>query len=176
MAISMPTFVLIFLLQWIPDSPRWLLKRGKIAEVKAILIKSAKINNRSHLIPRDLDEQLKLQAASVAEEPAPLGFWKMWRGPGVVKNLICVHLVWSIYIVIYYGMLLNIRTFGRDYLEVNTVIAGISEIIGTFIGLGLILNTTRKWLWSGLFNILAAFIAYTIWYIPPSSKLTIFLF
>lgn len=38
--------------------------------------------------------------------------------------MICVHLAWSIYIVVYYGMLLNIRSFSREHLEVNTVVAG----------------------------------------------------
>ena len=30
----------------------------------------------------------------------------------------------SVYIVIYYGFLLNIRNFGRQYLEENTIVAG----------------------------------------------------
>lgn len=46
--------------------------------------------------------------------------------------MVCVHLAWSIYIVTYYGMLLNIRTFSRDHLEINTVVAG--ELIAYILG------------------------------------------
>lgn len=67
-------------------------------------------------------------------------------------------------------MLLNIRSFSRDHLEVNTVVAGVCEIVGTFIGLALILTTTRKWLWTGIFNILAGCLAYTGWLVPGDSK------
>lgn len=48
--------------------------------------------------------------------------------------------------------------------------AGCCEIIGVFCGLLLILFTTRKWLWTGLFNITAGFIAYLAWMIPPEGK------
>lgn len=77
--ISMPTIALVLLhrylnslykiskylfpinvLRLIPDSPRWLISKGKLVKAKEILIKSARINGRS--IPDDLDHQLKLQA------------------------------------------------------------------------------------------------------------------
>lgn len=64
MAISIPTFLLIFLHRWIPDSPRWLLKRGHIKEVKDILIESAEMNGKAHVIPCDLENQLQKQAAA----------------------------------------------------------------------------------------------------------------
>lgn len=53
-------------------------------------------------------------------------------------------------------------------------ISGSCEIIGTFCGLFLILYTERKWMWTGIFNILAGFIAYTAWLIPLDSKLLCF--
>lgn len=48
-------------------------------------------------------------------------------------------------------------------------ISGSCEIIGTFCGLFLILYTERKWMWTGIFNIIAGFIAYTAWLIPLDS-------
>lgn len=65
MAISMPTFVLIFLHRWIPDSPRWLIRHGKITEAREVLIQSAKVNEREHCVPNDLEHQLKVQSAQV---------------------------------------------------------------------------------------------------------------
>lgn len=64
MAISCPTVILIFLQRWVPDSPRWFIKRGMVDEAKEILIESARINGRTHAIPADLDYQLQIQAAA----------------------------------------------------------------------------------------------------------------
>ncbi|XP_005188240.1 organic cation transporter-like protein isoform X2 [Musca domestica] len=166
MAISWPTVILIYLWRWIPDSPRWMVARGRVMEAKQILIECAEYNGTRHSLPHDIDQQLELQAQTAMDAPPPAGWWSLWKGEKAVRHMVCVHLCWSIYIVVYYGMLLNIRSFSREHLQVNTVIAGISEIIGTFIGLFLILKTTRKWIWTGLFNILAGCIAYTAWLVP----------
>lgn len=39
---------------------------------------------------------------------------------------------------------------------------------GAFIGLYLILYTRRKWLWSGIFSIVAGLFAYLTWCIPEN--------
>lgn len=169
-AISFPTIILIILHRWIPDSPKWLLKRGRIEEAKEILLYGAKMNgNNVKFDMNELDKQLEVQAAQLMNEPKEPSIFEVWQGP-IKKDLICCHLCWSIYIIIYYGFLLNIRPFGREYLEINTVIAGICEIIGTFIGWYLIMNTTRKWFWAGVFNIITSFIALSALLIPPSGE------
>lgn len=138
--------------------------------MKHILVEAAKVNGTMHTLPRDLEFQLEDQANDGLDSaPPPPNWWSIFKGaPKAARHMICVHLVWSIYIITYYGMLLNIRGFGRDYLQVNTIIAGLSEITGTFIGLYLILNSSRKWLLTGILNVLAGLFAYTIWLIPPS--------
>lgn len=47
---------------------------------------------------------------------------------------------------------------------------GSCEILGVFCGLALILYTKRKWMWTGLFNIIAGMIAYSAWLIPQDRK------
>lgn len=119
-----------FYQRWIPNSPRWLIEHGRIEEAKEILIESAKYNERMDLLPRNLDELLEQKSAEVRSAPSPAGWWTLWKGENAVRHMVCVHLAWSIYIVTYYGMLLNIRTFSRDHLEINTVVAG--EFINAF--------------------------------------------
>lgn len=124
MAISYPTIILIFLYPLIPNSPRWLIKKGRIREAKEILLEAARVNGKTDFTEADLEKQLQIQAAAELEASPEPSYWEMWRGPGVAKNLICVHFSWSVYIVIYYGFLLNIRNFGKEYLEENTIICG----------------------------------------------------
>lgn len=109
---------------WIADSPRWLLLHGRVEEAQKILVQSAKCNDRMHLVPNNLEQLLQQQAHQIQNEPPPAGWWSLWKGEKAVRHMVCVHLCWSIYIVVYYGMLLNIRAFSRDHLEINTVIAG----------------------------------------------------
>lgn len=169
-AISVPTFSLIILFYWIPDSPRWLLKHGKVDEAKKVLLDAAKVNKKTDFVEEDLEKQLLVMADMMRNdppEPSLLDIWKCGE-PGVMKKLFAAHIGWSIFLMLYFGLLLHVRAMGRNYLEVNTVIAGISEILGTFIGLYLILNTTRKWLWSSLLNIFTSIIAFSAIFVPDT--------
>lgn len=125
MAISYPTILLIFLYPLIPNSPRWLIKKGRIQEAKIVLLEAARINGKTDFSEADLEKQLNVQAAAMLEAPPEPSYWEMWRGQ--FRNLAACHLAWSIYIVIYYCFLLNIRNFPREYLEENTIICGESK-------------------------------------------------
>lgn len=131
----------------------------------------ARLNQRSHTIPQDFDYQIEVQGKVLREQaqvPTP-NWWLLFKGPKAVRHTVCVHWCWAIYLFCYYGTLLNIRTFGRDHLHINTAVAGLSEIIGVFMGLFLILYTERKWLWAGVANIVASFVTCLIWVMPPGN-------
>lgn len=168
-SISLPTLTLIILHYWIPDSPRWLLKNGKVKEAKTILLEAAKVNGKKDFSKEDLDKQLnELADVMSADSPEPT-LLSIWRTPFVIQvKLFIAHIGWSVYLMLYFGYLLNVRAMGRKYLEVNTVIAGISEIVGTFIALYLILNTSNKWLWTSLLNIITSFIALSANFLPDT--------
>lgn len=44
-------------------------------------------------------------------------------------------------------------------------------MFGVFIGMYLILYTRRRWLWTGLFSIVAGGLAYLTWFIPDNCKI-----
>ncbi|XP_062545391.1 organic cation transporter protein-like [Armigeres subalbatus] len=166
LAISAPTFLLIILHKWIPDSPRWLLKHGRIREAKVYVLESARCNGTEGSIPSDLDQRLKQFSEEAIEQPDPDPWWRIWKEKGSSKNLICAHSAWAIFYTVYYAALVNITAFGREHIEINTVIAGLSEMIGAFTGLFFIMFTKRKWLWTGLFNVFAGLAAFSAWWIP----------
>lgn len=166
-AISLPTVGLIILHYWIPDSPRWLLKAGKVKEAVQILKHAAEINGKKDFLEDDLYKQLSELADHMHNDTPEPTLLSIWNVPFVIKlRLFIGHVGWSVYLILYYASLLNVRALGRKYLETNTVMAGISEIIGTFIALYLILNTTRKWLYTSQFNIATSIIAYAANYVP----------
>lgn len=168
-AISFPTITLIILYYWIPDSPRWLLKHGRVNEAKQVLLKAAKVNGKKDFLEEDLNKQLKALSESMIKAPAEQSMFSIWnKEDGVRMKLFAAHIGWSIYLMLHFGLLLHVRAMGRNYLEVNTVIAGISEIVGTFIGLYLILKTTRKWLLTSALNIITSLIALSAVLVPDS--------
>ncbi|KAL7045751.1 hypothetical protein ACKWTF_002324 [Chironomus riparius] len=92
MAISFPTVILICLYPWIPNSPRWLLKHGRIEETKQILLEAARVNGKTDFSINNLEKQLQIQAAESCKPIQEPSYWEMWRGQ--IRNLIAVHLAW----------------------------------------------------------------------------------
>lgn len=166
-SITLPTLSLMLTYLWIPDSPRWLLKHEKVDQAVKILLEAAKINRKTDFNREDLVNDLLEISSQMKKEPPEPSMWSIWKGDHKLA-LFAAHLGWSTYLSLYFASLLHVRAMGRTYLEINTVIAGISEIIGTFIGLYLILNTTKKWMWTSLLNIFASFIEYSALLIPSS--------
>ncbi|CAD7093442.1 unnamed protein product [Hermetia illucens] len=165
LAITFPTVILILLYPWIPDAPRWLLKRDRVEEVERILIESAGINDRMWMVPQNLHEELETLANSLKSEPPPANWWSLWTGPRAKTHLIAAHIAWTVYVTNFNGMLLNIRSFGREYLNINTIFTGISEILGCFLALFFALHTRNKWMSAGIYNIVAGLIGCLGWFI-----------
>lgn len=180
-AISLPTIGLIFLYLWIPDSPRWLLKHGKVEEAKKILLCAAKVNGKKDFVEEELEIKLTELSNKMKAAPPEPTLLSIWKGPeGIKRKLFAAHIGWSVFLMLHFSLLLHVRAMGRRYLEVNTVFAGVSEIIGTFVGLYLILNTTKKWLWTSLLNIFTSMVALSAIFIPdsvsPSQRMAIYMF
>lgn len=123
LAISLPTIIYIGLWFFITDSPRWLLSHGHIDKARDVLLYAAKMNKNKD-IPEDLEQRLKSQAEQSLKAAAPATWWSLWKGPKAKTTMIATHLAWAIYVTNYNGMLVNVKAFGRDYIDVNTIIFG----------------------------------------------------
>eukprot|EP00099_Drosophila_melanogaster_P023164 NP_650849.1 uncharacterized protein Dmel_CG4462 [Drosophila melanogaster] len=166
--ITFPTIMLILLLYWTPDSPRWLLRhaadRFSIDNVEQILREGAAINDRSFKIPPDFRQQLEQLSERLKAQPPPAPWTELWKGKRAKTHMVAAHLALAFFVINFMGMLLNIRSFGRDYLVPNTIAMGFSEIIGCFLALHFTLKHNKwKWQCAGVFNILAGILGCMGW-------------
>lgn len=102
--------------------------------------------------------------------PPQANWCSIWDGNPRKRYLFAVHYAWSVYILLFNCMVLNIRAYGRDHLPINTVAIAFSEIFGVLVGMYLVLYTRRRWLWSGLLSIASGCLAYFTWFIPETCK------
>lgn len=135
--ITFPTIMLILLLYWTPDSPRWLLRhaadRFSIDNVEQILREGAAINDRSFKIPPDFRQQLEQLSERLKAQPPPAPWTELWKGKRAKTHMVAAHLALAFFVINFMGMLLNIRSFGRDYLVPNSIAMGELGVLGIFI-------------------------------------------
>lgn len=177
LAISLPTVLYIFAWFAIPDSPKWLIEHSKIDAAKNCILHAMRVNKRSDWLPSNFDSFLQLKARAMAKASKPDSWLSLWSSKNQIVLMIALHTAWAVDITNYNGMLLNIRAFGREYLVINTIISGFCEIIGVFCAWFIVLNVNkRKFLCSGLFNIIAGIASFLGFAFPNSCKCVIGLF
>lgn len=132
LGITFPTILMTLLLIWTPDSPRWLLKNvsndNVVNVVEHSVREAAYINDRLYKIPVNFNQQLQELRQKLRSSEPPARFTELWRGPRAATNMIAAHISLSCFIINFMGMLLNIRSFGRDYIIPNTVAMGMQVI------------------------------------------------
>lgn len=171
LAISLPTVAYIFVWFWIPDSPKWLLAHGEISAAKNCLFHAIQVNKRTSSLPSNFDSFLQLEAAKYAKAPKPENWWSLWSSKTQIIMMIALHTAWAVDVTNYNGMLLNIRVFGRNYLIINTVICGFCEIIGVLTAWLIVMNAHKhKFLYSGLFNVIAGLLSFLGFAFPSTRE------
>lgn len=167
----MPTTVYILIWPWIPDSPRWHIRRDHTDTVKTILLDAVKVNDRKYLVPHNLEDQINVQAAASLKIVDESNWWALWSDRKSTITMVMLHTAWAVYVTNYNGMLLNIRAFSRDFLVVNTIVAGLSEIFGVLLAWFFVIKTApNKWYWTGIFNIGTGILTCFGFFIPETSK------
>ncbi|XP_066170075.1 solute carrier family 22 member 13-like [Sylvia atricapilla] len=104
---SVIIFAFFFCIGVIPESPRWLVTKGRIEEAKKVLQKAAATNKRS--LPPELLEQLK------PEKQVKSGsFLDLFRKKHLQKVTLIMSCAWFVNSFVYYGLSLNVTNFGLD--------------------------------------------------------------
>ncbi|XP_053694419.1 organic cation transporter protein isoform X2 [Sabethes cyaneus] len=145
LCIGLPGVLLCFLWFVLPESPRWLLCKGRVAEVKDIVRKAAAFNNRS--LPDNLDKLLK---PPVNDDDAMAGACDLFRTRYLRRVTFCFLCIWFTMNLVYYGLVLNMNSFGGN-IYLNSALAGLVEIPAIALAMYIINKTGKKWLFCATF-------------------------
>ncbi|XP_038075653.1 organic cation transporter protein-like [Patiria miniata] len=127
LAISLP-FVLTFLAIIVfPESPRWLITKGRYKEATKIIEKIAKVNGTE--APEDLLDKLSEDSKEDKKQPSriPVTQLDLIRTPNLRKKTLILWVDWFVANMVYYGLSLSTSALGvDDYLA--AFVSGAIEI------------------------------------------------
>ena len=108
--VSGPCILAPLLLYFLPESPRWLIAKGRIAEARAILAAGAKRNNRA-IAEEDI----------VLKQPPSTGRWRgtlldIMRYPRLRTKTLVMYCNWFASSFMLYGIALNWQGLTGDML------------------------------------------------------------
>ncbi|XP_055384813.1 organic cation transporter protein-like [Condylostylus longicornis] len=138
LCIGIPGIFLCFLFFIIPESPRWLLCKGRVQEVKEIVKKTADFNGI--ILPDNYEKMLVPPVQEDSED-----FVNLFRSKYLRRITICFLCIWFTMNLVYYGLILNMNTFGGN-VYLNSALAGLVEIPAIGIAIYIIMKIGKKWL------------------------------
>ncbi|XP_033635850.1 organic cation transporter protein-like isoform X2 [Asterias rubens] len=148
LAISIPPIIFLAYYFIVPESPRWLLSKGKTAEVEKIVRKAAKINKVK--IPESVFRDYSSQTGEkiIGKETKTVKtytFFDLMRYPNMRKKTLVIYFIWLSNNLVYYGLSFFSEDLGTDpYLAF--FLAGAVEIPAYIVCQLLLDRTGRKWL------------------------------
>ncbi|KAG8008531.1 Solute carrier family 22 member 5 [Nibea albiflora] len=139
--IPMAASGLIYIPLWwfVPESPRWLLSKGRVKEAEAILIEAAKANNIQ--APQAIFTQAEIEDA-LSMKDKTYNITVILRSCNTFSITLLCSLLWIIITISYYALILNTSNLhGDPYL--NCFLSAMAEVPAYIIALLLLQFCSR---------------------------------
>ncbi|XP_071115321.1 organic cation transporter protein-like [Haliotis cracherodii] len=140
LVLSVPSFIFLYLF-FIPESPRWLLSKGKTERAKTTLLKIAKSNG---VIIHEND----LESITTKEESKIEYFWELIKSPTLLRRMLILFYNWFAVGMCFYGLSMNVTNLsGNVYLNFFLFVS--VEACAYVLCLLLLDRVGRKWMLCG---------------------------
>uniref|UniRef100_A0A1B0CZU9 Major facilitator superfamily (MFS) profile domain-containing protein n=1 Tax=Phlebotomus papatasi TaxID=29031 RepID=A0A1B0CZU9_PHLPP len=153
---SIPCFLLLVLWLNVPESPRWLLARGRTEELKEII---NRIAARNKITLPDNYEKLLI---SPSDTDTTVSILDLFRGK-LLRTTLLMTVIWFSLVLLYFGITLHMNNLGGN-IYINTILAGAVEGIAIIcsilvvLKLGIRINLVIYMLVAGLACLMVNFV------------------
>ncbi|XP_063405074.1 organic cation transporter protein-like isoform X1 [Mytilus trossulus] len=121
LVVTIPSLIFLSYIWLLPESPRWLLVKGRAKEAEEILQKTAKYNKTS--LPHNLFEKHYLES----NQTVPI--WTICRYPKLVLECLVIIYDWMMTSMVFYGLGMNAGNLAGS-IYVNFFMQSFAEVIG----------------------------------------------
>lgn len=137
---SFPAFITVVLCWFLPESPKWLLSSGKVAEAEKIVREAVELNGR--VLPADW--KLQPIPSQTSKDVSPfMSFFQLFLHKHLCIKTLILYFNWFANSFVYYGLTLNSGNLGGTIM-VNFLLNGAMEIPAYLFSLYILLKKGRK--------------------------------